>query len=489
MLKRDLEELANDFYDIVIVGGGIVGCGIANLASANKLKVALIEKNDFGSGTSSKSTEMIHGGLRYLQYGQFELTKKSCVHAGLVKTVAPHLTHLIPIVIPLYKNQKPKILETRIGLAMYTYFSQMYKKTPPIKFLSKKEILQLEPRLNKEGLDSGILFYEYGINAERLCLLNALKAVDQGAKIANHAKVVGFINNEGLIHGVKVKDVFTEKLFEIKGNLTVNASGPWVDNLCSLVSKSKKIRYTKGIHLLTEKFVDNGFLITAIDGRSIFVLPRQDYTLIGTTDDDYFGNLDNINPTEDEVGYLLDSVSHYFGINDLKILEIKSGIRPTVFKYGKNEDDLSREHEIYDHSKEGIKGLISIYGGKLATYGWMAEDLLKVIGKKLNVDVEFNLYRTCLKGGNINNLEEYIELEYNKNKEKLTKEQLSRLIKKYGIEYKRILEYLPYNASEGDIFKKEISYVKENEMACTPHDLERRICLCPQDKKKLILYC
>lgn len=405
---------ADNPYDLLVVGGGINGCGIARDAAMRGLDVALFEKNDFSTGATWASSGMIHGGLRYLSADP-RVTKKSCYDSGHIQRIAPHLLFRIPFLFPVRGDS----LRNRMLLELVEIYFDTYDRYAHLKGgaphtrMTREEALEVEPGL-PEDIIGAVTTDEWGIDSSRLTLINAIDAAEHGADIHTYREIVDFLfddgSNErrGAVRGVRVRDRIHGSTEEVHARLVFNATGPWAERFANRAGATNcRIRPGKGIHLVLAGRVTNYAIITdAIDGRQIFMAPHQNVTYLGTTDDDYWGDLDEIPILEDEVKYLLDGIERVFpSIREHRIIDTTVGCRPTLYDDGVYESDLSRDHAIFDHGEEGIPNFLSMGGGKLAAYRLMAEEAVDAVCEHLQVDAECRTHREPLPGGRSHDLD------------------------------------------------------------------------------------
>jgi glycerol-3-phosphate dehydrogenase len=379
--------------DVVVIGGGINGAGAARDLSLRGLRVALFERNDFGAGATGASSGMIHGGARYLTH-EPGVTKLSCTDSGAVQRIAAHMIFRIPFLFPFKRGLKvegmpPRLAHHLMDGLLYAYdLYQPLKGGLPHQRLGAAEALALEPGLSPDVVGA-VSWDEWGIDAARLCAVNALSAAEAGARVFNHCEVVDFVRDgdEGPLRGVVVADRITARRRGVACKAVLNAAGPWCELVAGRAGAVVRLRPAKGVHLVVGGRVSNYALsCVAIDGRTVFLEPWQDVTLIGTTDDDFYGDLDAVEATFDEASYLLQAVETVFpSIRDHRVIDTWAGIRPTLWTYGPNEDRLSREHRVFDHREEGADGLFSLAGGKLASYRAMAEDASDAVCERLGL--------------------------------------------------------------------------------------------------------
>ena len=392
--KKTVDALSKDSYDLVVIGGGITGAGIALDAASRGLKVALIEKGDFASGTSSKSTKLIHGGLRYLKQFDFWLVKEVGSERAIVHKLAPHLVLPEKMLLPLIEGGSYGKWLTSIGLKVYDILAQVGGDDKR-QMLEKKEALELEPLLPKKILKGAGYYAEYRTDDARLTIENIKTSLTYGAQAINYASVIDFLYNDGQVSGVKVKDLISDKEFEVKSKYVISAAGPWVDELRTVnqSKKGKRLHLTKGVHLVFphEKLpVKQSVYFDVPDGRMIFAIPRGKITYVGTTDTNYDLDKDHVTTDIADAIYLISAVNHMFPKIDLELEDIESswaGLRPLIHEEGKSASELSRKDEIFTSDT----GLISMAGGKLTGYRKMAERVVNRVAKTMQEDYEIEI--------------------------------------------------------------------------------------------------
>ena len=381
-----IQNLTKTKFDLVIIGGGITGGGIALDAAARGLKVALLEKGDFASGTSSKSTKLIHGGLRYLKHFDFWLVKEVGSERAIVHKLAPHLVLPEKMLLPLIDGGSYGKWLTSIGLKVYDLLAQV-SGDDKRKMLEKKEALDLEPLLPKKKLKGAGYYAEYRTDDARLTIENIKTSLTFGAIALNYAKVTAFDYTGDIISGVHFKDALSGHVFTIKSKYVINAAGPWVDELRSINNskKKKRLHLTKGVHLVfphAKLPVKQSVYFDVPDGRMIFAIPRGRITYVGTTDTNYDQDKDDVKPDLVDALYLISAVNNMFPKINLELEDIVSswaGLRPLIHEEGKSTSELSRKDEIFISDT----GLISIAGGKLTGYRKMAERVVNLLSKKM----------------------------------------------------------------------------------------------------------
>jgi glycerol-3-phosphate dehydrogenase len=380
-----VNELVKEHWDLIIIGGGITGAGIALDAASRGMKTALVEKNDFASGTSSKSTKLVHGGLRYLKQLEFALVSEVGRERAIVYKNAPHLVIPEKMLMPLVKGGTFGRLSSSFGLEVYDILANV-RKQDRRHMLSKEETLTIEPLLNEAILLGSGYYSEYRTDDARLTIELIKAAQRKGAVCLNYCEVVSLKHSHAKITGVVCQDHIENKKLEIKAGYVVNACGPWVDHIRKMNNSitKKRLHLTKGVHLVLphEKLpVQNSIYFDVPDGRMIFTIPRGRTTYIGTTDTNYKGDLDHVVTTSEDAQYLLDAVNSTFPGIHLTLGDIEStwaGIRPLIHQEGKSASEISRKDEIF----EAPDGLISIAGGKLTGYRKMAEKTVDLVAKR-----------------------------------------------------------------------------------------------------------
>jgi len=383
-----IRRLQKKSYDILIIGGGITGAGVAREAAMRGLKVGLVEMQDFAAGTSSRSSKLAHGGLRYLAYGELDLVKEATTERNWMRAHIPHLIRPVPFLWVNWKEDTSNKQSIESALRLYDSLSddpQEFKNFKKYQWFTAEELQKLEPEIKDKVGQGGAIYYDTNVDDARLTIETLKEAVIRGADVISYCKVVGYITEKDKIIGIKCQDLEKNKGFNIKGTLFVNATGIWSDNLLNNYPKDipkPLIRPTKGVHLIFKrKHIqnENAVIVRSIsEERGFFVLPRGEFSIIGTTDTDYKGDIANPFCYKEDADDLINSVKHYFpnaniGYNNL--IATYAGIRPLVMQKGKSESEISRKHIIFFSGD----GLLSIAGGKLTTFRSMAEDLLKRI--------------------------------------------------------------------------------------------------------------
>jgi glycerol-3-phosphate dehydrogenase len=375
-----------DDFDIAVIGGGINGAGIARDAALRGLRVLLLEKNDFGSGTSSWSSRLIHGGLRYLEHGEIPLVYESLRERRLLRRLAPHLVDKLLISIPVYRGSRRGRFIIRLGMIAYDLLS-IGKEVPRHRMLNREEMIAAEPGLLRDGLVGGARYYDSQVNfAERLVLDNVLSASEAGALVKNYSPVIGINVRHGAVEGLHYFDGEAGTEQEVRARVIINAAGPWVDRVLATVNRElpRFMGGTKGSHIIVGGFEgapSSAFYVEARrDGRPFFIIPWNGQYLIGTTDIRYDGDPGDVVAGPNEIRYLLDETNRVFPAAALTESDIHfayAGVRPLPRSDKGPESAITRRHIIHRHRKEA-SGLISIIGGKLTTYRSLAEQAVDV---------------------------------------------------------------------------------------------------------------
>lgn len=398
-----IEELVKRKFDIVIIGGGITGAGIALDAATRGLSVALIEKKDFASGTSGRSTKLVHGGLRYLKNLEFKLVKTVGKERSIVYQNAPHLVVPEKMLLPIVEGGSYSKFSTKIGLWLYDRLASVSKKERRI-MLNRKETLAKEPLIKEKGILGAGFYSEYRTDDARLTLEVMKTASSYGALCLNYTCCKGVNIAGDDFSQVLCEDSFGAQDFVITGKKIVNATGPWVDKIRSIDSSKvyqKHLYHTKGVHIVVPRkklSIEHSVYFDAGDGRMLFVIPRFDSTYIGTTDTPYEGQLEEPCVETSDVNYLLEAVNRMFPTVKLKVNDVVSawcGLRPLIFEKGKKPAEMSRKDEIFISDS----GLISIAGGKLTGYRVMAKNVVDLICKQLEIVQECRTETIRIIGG------------------------------------------------------------------------------------------
>ncbi len=473
-------------YDLVVVGAGINGAGIARDAALRGLSVLLLEKNDIGSGTSSWSSRLIHGGLRYLEYGELPLVFESLRERRLLRKVAPHLVKRLRLKIPVYKDSRRSLLLIRLGLITYDLLS-IGKSIPRHRMLSRKQFLEQEPGVLSEGLVGGASYFDAQVTyAERLVLENAIGAREAGADVRTYSPVIGITVRKGEVCNVQFIDRASQSEIEVRARMVVNAAGPWVDQVLATVNRTMPTLMggTKGSHIIVSPFAgaphDAFYVEAAADGRPFFIIPWNGQYLIGTTDLRYDGDPGDASASKEEARYLIAETNRVFPRAGLTLDSINytyAGVRPLPQRPTGPESAITRRHIIKKHGRQA-RGLVSVVGGKLTTYRNLAEQVVDFVVRVEKADSEKCITRTrALPGGH--SLEEarrrLNELPA------LSAAGRDRLISIYGGRASRLVDLARSRAdlqavldSNRSVLAAEVAFAVREEMAVTLVDIVHR---------------
>ncbi|MBH0164393.1 glycerol-3-phosphate dehydrogenase/oxidase [Fictibacillus sp. 7GRE50] len=488
--KREeiITGMKQEKLDLLVIGGGVTGAGILLDAQTRGMKVGLVEMQDFAAGTSSRSTKLVHGGLRYLKQFEVKLVAEVGKERAIVYENAPHVTTPEWMLLPFYKGGTFGKFSTSIGLKVYDFLAGVKRKERR-KMFSAEETLRREPLLKKDNLLGGGYYVEYKTDDARLTLEIMKEAVARGASAVNYAKVTSFIYNGKRAVGVKVEDQLTGEIHEIYAKKIVNATGPWVDELREedRSKTGKEIHHTKGIHLVIDgsKFpLKQAVYYDTEDGRMVFAIPRAGKTYIGTTDTDYKGDLANPGMTEEDLQYVLNTI--HFMFPDVKITRDDvesswSGLRPLIHEPKKGPSEISRKDEVF-HSPSG---LLTIAGGKLTGYRKMAEKVVDIVRDQLGEEegAKFPGCRTQhmeLSGGKMGGSQNFADFLRTKVQEGLAlgldDAKARELVQRYGTNIDIVYGYMKERGEEAKSYNLPVSlyasllYALEYEMTSTPSD-------------------
>ncbi|MBC3104118.1 glycerol-3-phosphate dehydrogenase/oxidase [Staphylococcus haemolyticus] len=489
-LNREVikKNLQNEEYDVVIIGGGITGAGIALDASQRGMKVALVEMQDFAQGTSSRSTKLVHGGLRYLKQAQIKVVAETGKERAIVYENGPHVTTPEWMLLPMHKGGTFGKFTTNLGLTAYDRLAGV-KKYERKKMLSKKQTLNKEPLVKKDGLKGGGYYVEYRTDDARLTIEVMKRAEENGAEILNHTKSTDFIyDSKSKVRGIEVQDLLTGEMYEINAKKVINAAGPWVDEVRKkdYTRNNKQLRLTKGVHVVIDqsKFPlrQAVYFDTEKDGRMIFAIPREGKAYVGTTDTFYDNDKTKPLTTQEDRDYLIDAINYMFPDVNVKDEDIEStwaGVRPLILEDGKDPSEISRKDEIW----EGKSGLLTIAGGKLTGYRHMALEIVDLLAKRLKQEykltfAECKTKHTPISGGDVGgsaNFESFVERKVEEGKAiGLQADVAKRLASKYGSNVDKLYN-IAQIAQDKDLklpleLYVELVYSVQNEMVFKPTD-------------------
>ncbi|UVI30009.1 glycerol-3-phosphate dehydrogenase/oxidase [Paenibacillus spongiae] len=483
-----LNGLQDEIYDVLIIGGGITGAGIALDARTRGMKTALIEMQDFAAGTSSRSTKLVHGGLRYLKQLEIKVVAEVGKERAVVYENGPHITTPEWMLLPFYNGGTFGAFTTSIGLKVYDFLAGV-KREERRKMLSREETLRKEPLLKEEGLKGGGYYVEYRTDDARLTIEVLKKAVEAGADAVNYAKAEKLLYENGKLTGVQVTDRIGGGTYTVRARQVVNATGPWVDTLREQdkSKKGKTLRLTKGVHLVFngERFpLHQAIYFDTPDGRMMFAIPRDGKTYVGTTDTDYTGDTAHPTTTQADLDYVLQASRAMFPKLNLSQADIESswaGLRPLIYQEGKSPSEVSRRDEIF----RSDSGLITIAGGKLTGYRKMAETVTDLLASELGKSGREG-FAGCstktlpLSGGDMGGSAGFPSYVMTKTGEGvrlgLPRDAAERLTRRYGSNVDQVYSLLPAVAADAARYNMPLEvcaslrYSMDCEMTATPSD-------------------
>lgn len=479
------EEISTETFDIIIIGGGITGAGVARDASLRGLKVVLFEKGDFASGSSSQTSKLIHGGLRYLRNYEFRLVRQAALERKVHIEIAPHLAEITEFVIPQYKWNTDRKIMLRLGLWLYDLLA-IPKRIGKHKFMTVKDVMEALPFISPEGLKYGASFHDVKTDDARLTLANILSASAAGAKTLNYSEVKTWEDTDDKIV-THIEDRITGETYSVSGLSLIICGGPFsdiIENRGIWFDGSTQLKLTRGTHLILKKRLnEKACLLINEDKRPIFLIPQLDYDLIGTTDVEYDGVPDDVTPTLEDQEYLLNAINKLFpqaNYSEEDIVASYAGVRPLIFQNASSEGKISREHTINVY--EG--GIITIAGGKLTTYRKMSEQAINKILKILKLRKSSHrcmTHKLPLWGGEIDSWDDYRKerADYLRKTYKITEETADMLVKWYGSEIDFFETYIKKYGTEILLegrpwLRAQVNYSCQVEMTQSPIDFLRR---------------
>jgi glycerol-3-phosphate dehydrogenase len=435
--------------DAVVIGGGMAGAGVARDLALRGASVALFEKGDFASGTSSKSSKLIHGGLRYLELFDWRLVRESLREKRTLERLAPHLVRPLPFLVPVYRGSKRGLITVRIGMWLYDLLTpgrvaDRYRVMRPV------EALSLEPSIQPEDLrGAGYYTDDLLLIPERLCLENVLSAIRHGARAHNYCEVEEVVRGDDGIEGIRVRDLLTAQVSTVKARVVINCAGPWVDQLRELAGLASErpriVRTTKGIHCLLPRMTERAVYLSTHDDRMVFVIPWRDFSLVGTTDTDFDGDPDRVWATRDEVTYLLETVAQALPDRRVALDNVAytyAGVRPLSFEEGRSASRVSREHKVVAEGRDGR--FLSVTGTKLTCFRSLAEDVGDRVMRALGRNERSRSAGLSLDGADeeVGKIEAraFMDVSEEMATSGLARETLQVLVDTYGQGYRRVLE-------------------------------------------------
>ncbi|HEX5412159.1 MAG TPA: glycerol-3-phosphate dehydrogenase [Terriglobia bacterium] len=488
-MKRNVDALSETQFDLVVIGGGINGASTAREAALRGMKVGLVEAGDFAAGTSSRSSKLIHGGLRYLDQFEFRLVHEARRERRLLRKLAPHLAWPVPFLFPIYRGDPYSPLKVRLGLSIYDLLGNLGAADRHQR-LSKEELLRRVPRLEADGLREGALYHDSLTDDARLTIENIVDAAEHGAAIANYAKICGFKlgaqkgNERPKVATAEVEDRRTGRRFEITSQFWVNATGPWVDYVRALLpgyDGSKTVRLTKGTHIVVPPVAGDFAIFAAIvPGKRIFLMmPWHRHGLVGTTDTDYDRDPCEVRPDSGDVDYLLRAINRVLrqplGTSD--VIGAYAGLRALAIQPGASPSENTREYRLHQDPWAG--NLITVCGGKLTTSRSLGEKLVDHVAASLPGGAPSGwtahpTRSTPLPGGHTDNFERYSR-DAAKDAGRLfdiPQAAAERMVRTYGTRWQQVLE--PIRADRkladplpgaADCLGAEVAFAVEQEMA------------------------
>lgn len=479
-----INDLQSKEYDVLVIGGGITGVGIALDAITRGLSVALVEMQDFAAGTSSRSTKLVHGGLRYLKQFEIKEVAELGKERAIVYENGPHVTTPVWMLLPFHKGGTFGKFSTSIGLRVYDFLAGV-KKSERRYMLTSAQTLEKEPLVKQADLLGGGVYVEYRTDDARLTIEVAKSAIEKGAVLANYTKASGFLYNDAKkIIGIEATDLLSNETIQIYAKKVVNAAGPWVDDVRSIEGKTsgKHLILSKGVHIVFDqsKFpLKQAVYFDTPDGRMVFAIPRNGKTYVGTTDTFYEGDPRNMDIEQSDRDYIMNAIHYMFPnvkVTDTDIESSWAGVRPLIHEEGKGPSEISRHDEVW----ESASGLVTIAGGKLTGYRKMAEAVVDKIAASLNT--EFGVAsKPCItkdipiSGGEVGgskHIQTFISKKIESGvKAGLTHEEADYLAQHYGSNVEKVFSYV---ANANDTMPKalfaQLQYGIEHELVTTPVD-------------------
>lgn len=484
--QSSLEKLSKEKFDLIIIGGGITGAGIALDAASRGLKVILFEKNDFASGTSSKSTKLIHGGLRYLKNLEINLVNEVGRERNTLLKNAPHLVYPEKMLLPIIKGGSLGYYSTALALTVYDFVASV-AITDRKKMLNRSETQNLEPLLDTTKVMQGAIYSEYRTLDARLTISVHRTAEKYGSSVFNYTLVTDFLfDDKQKITGVKVNDILNETCFEFYADHVVNASGPWLDDLRKLDPSTnftnKKLILSKGVHIVFpwKKFpIQQSVYFDTSDQRMIFAIKKNEFVYVGTTDTIYTNQKENVSCDGEDIEYLLNQILHLFPKIKLKkddIISTWAGLRPLIYEEESNPSEISRKDEIFTSAA----GLLSIGGGKLTGYRIMAKKVLDTLYPNTNCKTQKIKLDGAQKIESLNALISILHKYSNHFPEK----ELETMMYKYGENSIEIIaDAIEQNSS---ILEAELRYCIQKEYVYFLNDfIQRRTSIYHFEKEKI----
>ena len=480
--QRVLAALAAEIFDVLVIGGGITGAGVARDAALRGLRVALVEQDDFASGTSSRSSRLVHGGVRYLEHAQIHLVFESSRERRTLQKLAPHLVRPLAFTWPVYRGARVPRWKLGLGLALYDLLA-LFRNVGRHRRLDARGVSANEPRVRTTGLSGGAQYWDAATDDVRLTLANVLSARNAGAVVINHVRVDALLRDGERIAGARVADGVGWGTMDVRAGVTVNATGPWSDRVELLAhpGTAAGVRGSKGVHVsVSRSRVGNVAALTLTapqDGRVMFVLPAGAFTIIGTTDTFDDVAPEEVRANERDVSYLLEAANQYFPDAHLErgdVVSAWAGLRPLAAAphAGGDPGSASREHAIHTTAP----GLIRVTGGKLTTYRAMAEEIVDSVQLALGTRAtRSSSAATPLSGGDVRDVGAATADATRVTGDAVLAE---RLVRAHGSAWRKVWELIEDDASlaarvapDRPYVLAELRYAVLHEMACTLSDL------------------
>ena len=468
-------------FDLVVVGGGIIGTGVARDAALRGLRVCVIEKEDFGWGTTARSTRLVHGGLRYLEHYDFALVREALHERRALIRIAPHLVRPIPFLLPVFRGRGRSRFVVRLGLVLYDVLARA--NLGRHRWWKRAEVLAREPLLDRPDLVGAFCFWDAQVRyPERLVVENMLDVWAHGGVGYNHTEAVGLEMAGRHAVGVRVRDVFTGDERVVRGGLILNVGGPWVTNVDNAFGFARPAltRRTKGIHLLVDAIIDHAMVLQCGDGeRIIFLVPWGPYTLIGTTDTDYAGPNDVVAASAEDVQYLLDETNANLAVSlgPTDVHFTWAGLRPLIPEGRGSAGAVSRRHLLVDHRQDGgADNVVSVVGGKITSYRHIAADIVRRLRRRLGVKRASRTARVPLPGGRPHDRVALLR-QVGARLPHLTDDDVARLFAVYGARVAELLEVAGESDDNGHLApvsrltREEVRFVVRREGARSVSDV------------------
>lgn len=502
-MQRNLEELSNTKFDVLVIGGGIYGACVAYEAILRGLSVALVEKQDFCGATSANSLKTIHGGLRYLQHADFKRMRESIYERRTLMKIAPHLVHPLPVLVPTYGHGLKGIEAMTVALKINDWVScdrnhglpDPQQHIPAGRTISATECLQTMPGLSADGLTGGAIFHDAQVfNSERLVLAYLQSATQLGLQAANYLQVTDFLQDGDTILGAQVTDALTQTTFDIQAKTIINTSGPWINEVLGLLDQPLSLPqpFALAMNIVTRSLFDHDYAVGIYSkanytdkdailkrkNRLLFIAPWQGYSLVGTTYSHYNGAPDHLSVPEQDVQSFIDEINHAYPpatLTTQDIYFVHRGLLPSSQTAPTANVQLTKQYQIQDYQQEGLKGLISVTGVKYTTARNVAIHAVDAAVSMLGTTAKpSQSAHQPLHGGNIENLSEFLEEGRHTLDAIADKPSINHFLYSYGTAYPSVCQHLEQDSqplSSQNLLKAQVTYALEEEMAQTLSDV------------------